>query len=125
MERAVKRKDGKIIPVEISARPMKTRNQTYIIGIFRDIRDRKKMDEEKENLIRELESALKEVKSLSGLLPICSSCKKIRDDKGYWNRLEEYIQKHSSAQFSHGICPDCCDRLYGKEEWYIKPRKIE
>jgi len=56
--------------------------------------------------------ALKEIKTLSGLLPICASCKKIRDDKGYWNQIEGYIQKHSEAQFSHAICPDCAIKLY-------------
>jgi hypothetical protein len=51
-------------------------------------------------------------KELKGLLPICSVCKKIRDDKGYWNQIEGYIQKHSDAQFSHGICPDCSKKYY-------------
>ncbi|HVN96375.1 MAG TPA: cache domain-containing protein [Syntrophorhabdaceae bacterium] len=60
----------------------------------------------------ELEKALSEVKKLSGLLPICSSCKKIRDDKGYWNQIESYIKDHSEAEFSHGICPDCTKKLY-------------
>jgi hypothetical protein len=52
------------------------------------------------------------VKALSGLLPICASCKKIRDDKGYWKKIEEYIQNHSEAKFSHGICPECMNKLY-------------
>ncbi len=60
-----------------------------------------------------LEEALTHMKTLHGLLPICSSCKKIRDDKGYWSQLEEYIEQHSEAEFSHGICPDCKKRLYG------------
>lgn len=59
-----------------------------------------------------LSKALKEIKTLSGLLPICASCKKIRDDKGYWNQMEGYIQRHSDAQFSHGICPDCAKKIY-------------
>ena len=59
-----------------------------------------------------LERALSEVKTLSGMLPICSSCKKVRDDSGYWNQIEEYIQKHSSAEFSHSICPSCAEKLY-------------
>ncbi len=59
-----------------------------------------------------LEKALTEVKTLSGMLPICASCKKIRDDKGYWSRIEEYITLHSEAQFTHGICPKCAERLY-------------
>ena len=60
----------------------------------------------------ELQKALSEVKTLRGFLPICSSCKKIRDDTGYWNQIEAYIHKHTEAQFSHGICPDCAEKLY-------------
>ncbi len=60
----------------------------------------------------ELKNAREEIKSLRGILPICASCKKIRDDKGYWNQIETYISKHSEADFSHGICPDCATRLY-------------
>ena len=56
--------------------------------------------------------AQQEVKILSGLLPICANCKKIRDDKGYWNQIEGYIQKYSDAQFSHSVCPDCAEELY-------------
>jgi ligand-binding sensor domain-containing protein len=63
-------------------------------------------------LRRRVEEALADVKVLSGLLPICASCKKIRDDRGYWNQLEQYIGDHSQAAFSHGICPDCVNRLY-------------
>lgn len=68
----------------------------------------------------DLESAINEVQTLSGLLPICSSCKKIRDDKGYWNQIEQYIGAHTEAEFSHSICPDCSEKLYGNENWYIK-----
>ncbi len=70
----------------------------------------------------ELEEALANVKMLKGLLPICGRCKKIRDDKGYWSRIEEYLETHSDLLFSHGICPDCMDALYGEQEWY-KNRK--
>ena len=73
---------------------------------------------ELEKLIVDLKKALKEVKKLSGLLPICASCKKIRDDKGYWNQLEDFIQKHSDAEFSHGVCPDCAKILYPDLEIY-------
>lgn len=60
----------------------------------------------------ELEDALSKVKLLSGYLPICASCKKIRDDRGYWQEVESYIDKHSEAKFSHGICPECVQKLY-------------
>jgi DNA-binding NarL/FixJ family response regulator len=69
---------------------------------------------ERQQLILELQEALAEVKTLSGLLPICSACKKIRDDRGYWTQIEQYIEKRSDAQFTHGICPDCVGRLYGE-----------
>lgn len=72
---------------------------------------------------RELQDALSEVKQLSGLLPICAKCKKIRDDKGYWNTLEAYIETHSDASFSHGMCSECSDELYGDEDWYIEMKK--
>jgi len=79
--------------------------------------------DEHQNTIVKLKSTLKEVKTLSGLLPICANCKKIRDDKGYWNNLESYIQKHSDVSFSHGMCIDCSDELYGNEDWYINMKK--
>lgn len=88
-----------------------TRSETER-ALARDIAERRRAEKEKEKLIRQLRHALAEVTTLSGLLPICSSCKKIRDDEGYWNQIEMYLQKHSGAQFSHGICPDCAQRLY-------------
>ena len=83
-----------------------------ITGFTVDITERKLAEEEWEKLILELQKALSEVKLLSGLLPICSSCKKIRNDKGYWEQIECYIGDHSEAEFSHSICPDCAERLY-------------
>ncbi len=86
-----------------------------IVNIVKEKRitnERRRSYEEKERLITELQSALAEVKTLSGLLPICASCKKIRDDQGYWNQIEDYVSRHSAATFSHGICPDCAKRLY-------------
>jgi hypothetical protein len=67
---------------------------------------------EREKLIEELRDALSKVKLLSGFLPICASCKKIRDDKGYWRQIEAYIRDHSEAEFSHGVCPECARKLY-------------
>jgi hypothetical protein len=68
---------------------------------------------EERKVSKDLRDALVQIKTLSGLIPICASCKKIRDDKGYWNQLETYIKEHSEAEFSHGICPDCMKKLYG------------
>ncbi len=67
-------------------------------------------------LIAELEDALSKVKTLSGLLPICSGCNKIRDDKGYWSQVEGYIQEHTDAQFTHGLCPDCIRKYFPESE---------
>jgi PAS domain S-box-containing protein len=86
-----------------------------IAGTVANIRlylELERTQEEREKLIRNLQEALVKVKTLSGLLPICSACKKIRDDKGYWRQLESYIRDHSEAEFSHGICPDCMRKLY-------------
>jgi PAS domain S-box-containing protein len=68
---------------------------------------------ERETLVRRLQYALDNVKTLQGLIPICSNCKKIRDDKGFWNQVEGYIMKHSDASFTHGVCPECERKLYG------------
>jgi PAS domain S-box-containing protein len=81
-------------------------------GITRDISERKRAEEEREKLIHDLQKALSEIKILKGILPICASCKKIRDDRGYWRQIEAYIRDHSEAEFSHGICPECKEKLY-------------
>lgn len=81
-------------------------------GIFLSFRLSKSEYMERSHLIEELETALKDVKTLSGFIPICASCKKIRNDQGYWDRIEQYISDHSDAKFSHGICPDCAQKLY-------------
>ena len=72
----------------------------------------KREEAERLKLIVELTEALARIKTLKGLLPICASCKKIRDDKGYWQKVELYISEHTEAEFTHGICPDCMHRLY-------------
>jgi len=77
-----------------------------------EIERRKKLEKERDRLIEELQQTLSEVKTLRGLIPICSICKNIRDDKGYWNRIESYIADHSEAAFTHGICPDCVKKHY-------------
>ena len=94
-----------------------------LCGISTDIQDRKDVEREREQLIVKLQNALTEIKMLQGIIPICSSCKKIRDDQGYWNQLESYIEQHSHAAFSHGMCPDCAEAFYGKEAWYRKMKK--
>jgi PAS domain S-box-containing protein len=86
--------------------------EPIVRGMAHDITERKQIEDERERLVEDLQKALAEIKQLSGLLPICSGCKKIRDDKGYWNQIEEYISAHSEATFSHGLCPDCLKKLY-------------
>ncbi|MFO7750902.1 MAG: response regulator [Desulfobacteraceae bacterium] len=78
---------------------------------------------ERQRLVIELKKAYDEINTLKGIVPICAQCKSIRDDKGYWNKLEAYIEKHSDASFSHSVCPECCDELYGHEQWYIEMKK--
>jgi PAS domain S-box-containing protein len=81
-------------------------------GIVSDITERKQQEEERKRLIRQLRKALAEVKTLSGLLPICSHCKKVRDDQGYWQQIDAFITEHSDLFFSHGLCPECLVRHY-------------
>jgi HAMP domain-containing protein len=73
---------------------------------------RRDADESQAHLIAELQEALASVRLLQGMLPICASCKRVRDDKGYWNQIEAYLSTHSDVQFSHGLCPDCLKREY-------------
>ena len=80
-----------------------------------DISKRKQVEKEREKLITELQMALSEIKTLRGILPLCSHCKKIRDDKGYWEKVDVYIRKYSEADISHGICPDCMKKYYPEE----------
>ena len=90
----------------------------YNIGFFRDITERKQAEEQRDRLMEDLQKALSEVKTLRGFLPICSNCKKIRDDNGYWNQIEAYIRDRSDAEFSHGICPECAKKLYPDMDIY-------
>lgn len=84
-----------------------------------------KMEQEREQLIRELRDALAKVKTLSGLLPICAWCKNVRDDTGYWTRVEAYLEKHSDAKFSHGVCPDCAREHFADLTETKKPIPLE
>ena len=106
------RKDGRIVPVAVTVSPIKD-GEGKSIGasvIARDISKQKQAEEERQQLIKKLSDSLSHVKLLSGLLPICASCKRIRDDQGYWRQVETYIAAHSEAIFTHGICPECLKR---------------
>lgn len=115
--------DGTIREVEVFSGPITVRGTHLLCSIIHDISERKIAEKEREGLIEQLQKALEEIKTLKGIVPICSHCKKIRDDKGYWNLLESYIEKHSEASFSHGMCPECSDQLYGDQDWYIDMKK--
>jgi PAS domain S-box-containing protein len=83
-----------------------------IVSIWRNITERKHAETEREKLIKELQKALDDVKVLSGLLPICSFCKKVRNDDGYWNQIEKYFSDYSELKFSHSVCQECAEEHY-------------
>jgi hypothetical protein len=110
----VKSKEGRSFVVEVTASNV-TSSSGELAGrmaSFIDITKRKEIEADREKLIGKLQDALNKIKTLRGIIPICAACKKIRDDKGYWNQLESYIREHSEAVFSHGICPECTEKLY-------------
>ena len=105
-------KNGRVIHVSSTVSPVKN-NAGKVIGasaITRDITRQKQAEFERQQLIERLTSAAKEVRMLSGLLPICASCKRVRDDKGYWQQVEAYLSKYSELKFSHSICPACAEK---------------
>jgi len=108
------KKDGSVFDVQVLAAMVynKTGNPVGMMSSSIEITDRKEAEREKEKLIKKLQNALSEIKTLQGILPICAECKKIRDDQGYWYQIEKYIHDHSDAEFSHSICPDCAKKLY-------------
>lgn len=106
-------KDGRKIQVEGRCNPKYDNGKAVeLMGIFRDITERKNLEAQREALIEQLKEAVANIRTLEGYLPICASCKKVRDDKGYWNGIEEYIRTHTRADFTHGMCPDCAKALY-------------
>ena len=113
--------DGRVHTYDVGCTPLHDGTGAAVgrLITFHDITERKRIEEalarrnaELTRLTAQLQQTLSEVKELSGLLPICAHCKKIRDDDGYWNQLEVYLSRHSKADFSHGICPDCLRKLY-------------
>lgn len=121
-------KDGEPRHCEINIAPViENEKVTGIQGIARDITDRKLAEQEREELIQELQGALASIKTLRGLIPICAWCKKIRDDSGYWKKVETYIEEHSDASFTAGICPGCLKKrdYLTYEEIFIKKKNRE
>ena len=86
----------------------------HLLKLEKEINERKQAEEERERLILELQTALKEIKTLQGILPLCSFCKKIRDDKGYWEQVDVYLHKYSQADISHSVCPECLEKHYSE-----------
>ena len=116
LEFAFRKKSGELLTGLFSAVIIAVGDEPCILSSIADITARKQAEEERERLVADRERALEEIKVLGGLLPICMSCKKIRDDKGYWNQIEFYIRSHSQAEFSHSLCPECAHKLYPEYE---------
>lgn len=107
------KKDGTVFPVAIHTTPLIEDGKIVAsVTSFSDISERTRLEKEREKLIVQLQQAVAEIKTLHGIVPICASCKKIRDDEGAWHQLEAYISRHTDARFSHGICKDCAKKLY-------------
>ena len=113
-EFVVETKDGRRFAVEVAASNVTSASGEIVgrMASFINISRRKEIEADKERLIKQLQDALDNIKVLKGIIPICASCKKIRDDKGYWKQIESYLKEHSDADFSHGICPECAKKLY-------------
>lgn len=109
-----RKKDGTSLRLDLTATMIPWRPDGAVLVSLRDASERLRAEQDREKLVRELEGAIEKIKTLRGLLPICAHCKKIRDDKGYWQQVEVYVKGHSLAEFSHGICPDCLKKYYSK-----------
>lgn len=107
-----RKKDGTTFPAEVMLSRLEVEGKDITQALVRDVTPRKQIETERERLISQLQVALGHVKTLKGMLPICANCKKVRDDKGYWNQIESYVQQHTDASFTHGLCPDCAKQLY-------------
>ncbi|HWQ09780.1 MAG TPA: PAS domain S-box protein [Holophaga sp.] len=107
MEVVFRRKSGERRVGLVSSGTLVVNGEKLILASVNDITEHQLLAEERERMILELQGALADVRTLKGMLPICASCKRIRDDTGYWNQIEHYLQAHSEAEFTHGLCPDC------------------
>jgi len=107
--------EGRLVWIEINSQPLIQPDRAHLYGVvvsFSDITERRRRERERE---ADLQDALVKLRLLRGILPICASCKRIRDDRGEWQLLETYLQDHSEAEFTHGYCPECLARMYGAE----------
>jgi PAS domain S-box-containing protein len=117
------RKDGTEFPLEISLCYINGASGPLVLALVSDITERKHLQNELSSKVEQLEATLAKIKRLEGIIPICMHCKKIRDDKESWQKLENYISEHSEALFSHGICPDCAKIEMEKLEELKQKRK--
>lgn len=115
-ERAYRRKDGSELYAEVSAVRLEGENGPIAFVVVHDVTERKREAQARERMIAELEEAMTKVKTLSGLLPVCATCKKIRNDQGYWTQMEKYLADHAEVEFTHGICPDCMEKALAELE---------
>jgi len=106
--------DGHLVQVRLSGQIVKIDDEEYIWSSVEDITCLKSAELERESLINKLEKSLQEIKTLKGLISICSYCKVIRNEEGTWEMLESYLSNHSDAQFSHGTCPECLEKELDK-----------
>ena len=108
------RKDGQLVWTSLSVSLIRdpAGQPKFALSLVEDITERKQVEAERERVIGELRGTLAETKTLSGLIPICAGCKKIRDDQDNWKKVEVYIQEHTGAKFTHGICPECIKKYY-------------
>ena len=107
---------GRQVSLDFNIMPFAEKEQIYLLFVVYDITKRKQAEKANEALIEKLQKAIAEIRTLQGFIPICMHCKQIRDDEGYWHRVETYIEKHSNAKFSHGICPGCFREKHPEHE---------
>lgn len=110
--------NGTIRDVEVYSGPIKLHGKQLLYSIVHDVTERKKTEEERDHLIKDLQEALKEIKALRGILPFCSFCNKIKNDTGHWEKVDVYIHKYSQADISHSVCPECAKKQYPNIEIY-------
>jgi PAS domain S-box-containing protein len=113
LEKRYVKKNGDLLWVNLTVTAIRGQEgkELYALGMVENISRRKLAEQERERLVRDLQQALDNAKTLHGLLPMCAWCKKIRNDKGYWQKVETYVQEHSDASFTHGICPECLNKV--------------
>jgi len=103
---------GRQVSLDFNILPFAEKEQNYLLFVIYDITKRKQAEKANEALVEKLQNAIAEIRTLQGIIPICMHCKKIRGDEGYWYKVETYIEEHSTAKFSHGICPSCLNEFH-------------